>query len=363
VAFAEIAAGMEWGECWLEPPPVPPAFAAEIKKLTGGVLPTAIARTASVPWVGRTWARVVQKQVAHMPLGLWDLIGLVVSQDNSCRYCYGATRTMLRLLGHRDEQIDSIERDVAVSDLGRPERLALEFVRKVSHANPRPTALDRAALADAGFTPGAVGEIVFTAAFAGFPNRVATLFALQPEEFEKLPDRLVGRLVRPLIARALRAKRVPPPPAPPEPNTGPFRDLVEALAGSPKAQVVRDAIDDAFASSILPRRTKLLMIAVVGRALECGGSEREAREGLVAEGLTGADVDGILANLGSDKLDRRDALLVPFARETVRYQTGPIQRRTRELARELPTDELMEAVGVAALANALGRASILLETC
>jgi AhpD family alkylhydroperoxidase len=343
-------------------PPVPPAFAAEIKKLTGGVLPSAIARTASVPWVGRTWARVVQKEVAHMPLALWDLIGLVVSQDNSCRYCYGATRTVLRLVGYREEQIDRIERDVAVSDLGPPERLALEFVRKVSHANPRPTTEERAALVDAGFTPGGVAEIVFAAAFSGFPNRVATLFALQPEEFEKLPDRLIGRLLRPLIARSMRGKRVTPP-AFPEPNPGPFREIVAVLAGSPKAQVVRDAIDGAFASSILPRRTKLLMMAVVGRALGCGTSEREARDGLAVEGLTDADVDGILANLGSDKLDRRDALLVPFARETVRYQTGPIQRRTRELARELPTDELMEAVGVAALANALGRASILLETC
>ena len=87
------------------------------------------------------------------------------------------------------------------------------------------------------------------------------------------------------------------------------------------------------------------------------------RDGLATEGLTSADVDGILTNLGSDKLDRRDALLVPFARETVRYQTGPIQRRTRELARDLPTDEVLEAVGVTALANAVGRASILLETC
>jgi len=54
------------------------------------------------------------------------------------------------------------------------------------------------------------------------------------------------------------------PPALPTPNTGPFREIVEALAGSPKAHVVREAVDDAFASSILPRRTKLLMMAVVG---------------------------------------------------------------------------------------------------
>jgi len=54
---------------------------------------------------------------------------------------------------------------------------------------------------------------------------------------------------------------------------------------------------------------------------------------------------------------------VPFARETVRYQPLAIQRRTRELARELSIEEVIEAAGVAALANAVGRLSVLLETC
>ena len=105
------------------------------------------------------------------------------------------------------------------------------------------------------------------------------------------------------------------------------------------------------------------MLAVIGRALGCDHSEREARHALAAEGLGPADVDEILANLGSSKLDRRAALLIPFARETVRYQTGAIQRRTRQLAQELSIEEVIEAVAVTALANAVGRVSILLATC
>jgi AhpD family alkylhydroperoxidase len=361
VASAETAARMEWGECWLMPQPMPPARVAEMRRLTGGVLPAWATHTASVPWVGRTCALMTQRRTAHMPLPLVDLISLVVSQDNSCRYCYGATRAFLRILGYGDEQIDRIERDVHLSDLSREEQIALDFARKVSHANPRPTTVDRAALLDAGFSASAVGEIAFEAAFMGFPNRIATLFALQPEAFEKLPDRPLVRLFRPLIARVIRGRRVAPPP-PPEPNTGPFREVVASLAGSPRAHVVRNAVDDAFASPVLPRRTKLLMIAVIGRALGCTVSEREARAGLADEGFTAADVDDVLANLGSPRLDRRDALLVPFARETVRYQTGAIQRRTRELAHELPLDDVIEAAGVTALANAVARVSILLET-
>jgi alkylhydroperoxidase family enzyme len=353
---------MEWGECWLSPPPMPRELAAEVRKRMHGVLPAWASYTAAVPWVARACARIVQGELAHMPVPLWDFIGLIVSQDNSCRYCYGATRTMLKVFGYRDDQVDRIETDLHLSDLSRPEQLALEFARKVTHANPRPTTIDRDALAQAGYSSAAVAEVAFTAAFAGFPNRVATFFALPPEGFEKEMDRPLARLLRPLIAWRLRGKHVPAVRLP-EPNTGICADVVAALDGSPAAHVVRAVTDEAFASPILPRRTKLLMLAVIGRALGCDRAEHEARSGLASEGLGSADVDEIVANLGSPKLDRRDALLVPFARETVRYQTGPIQRRTRELARELPVEELIEAVGMASLANAAGRLSVLLETC
>jgi uncharacterized peroxidase-related enzyme len=362
VAFAEIAARMEWGECWLTPPPMPRELATELKRLTGGFLPAWATYTASVPWVARACALLTHKQAAHMPLPLVDLISLVVSQDNSCRYCYGATRTILRILGYSEEQVDRIERDLHLSDLSRQEQVALDFARKVSHANPRPTAADRAALVAAGLSPPAVAEIAFMAAFVGFPNRIATLFALQPEAFEKLPDKPLAWIIRPFIARGMRGQRVSPPGLP-EPNIGPCHEMVAALVGSPMARLLRTVVDEAFASPVLPRRTKLLMIAVIGRALGCPLCEREARAGLGAEGFSAADVDEVLSNLGSPKLDRRDALLVPFARETVRYQTGAIQRRTRELARELPIEEVIEAAGIASLANAVGRLSIMLETC
>ena len=362
MSFAETVAGMDWGECWLTPPPMPRALAADVKKWTGGIVPAWATYTAAVPWVALACARVIQKQLAHMPLPLFDLIGLIVSQDNSCRYCYGATRTILKILGYREDQVDRIERDLHLSDLSRPEQVALEFARKVTHANPRPTALDRQALLRAGYSPAVVAEITFVASFAGFPNRIATFFALPPEGFEKMVDRPLARLLRPLIAWRMSGKRVPAVPLP-QPNTGFCTAVVAALDGSPTAHVVRAITDDAFASPILPLRTKLLMLAVISRALGCEHAGNEARDGLAAEGLGPADVDEILANLGSPKLDRRDALLVPFARETVRFQASAIQRRTRDLTRELPVEEVIEAVGVASLANATGRLSVLLETC
>jgi hypothetical protein len=46
---------------------------------------------------------------------------------------------------------------------------------------------------------------------------------------------------------------------------------------------------------------------------------------------------------------------VPFARETVWYEPAVIQRRARALRDGLDSAQLLEAIGVAALANGLCR--------
>src|SRR5262245_54230470 len=149
VTPAEGMAAMAWGECWLAPAPIPRELAADIKRCTGGMVPAWAPLLASVPWLVRANAQMIQERVAFMPLGLWDLIALVVSQDNSCRYCYGVTRTVLKVLGYRDEQFDRIERDVHVAELSPSDRAALQFARKLTRANPRLTPADREALENA----------------------------------------------------------------------------------------------------------------------------------------------------------------------------------------------------------------------
>ena len=356
-------AGMDWGECWLEPGPIPPALASEVRQRVGAV-PAWAPRLSRVPWVVRSFARVVGTELAYMPPALWGRIGLVVARENSCRYCYGMTRVLLKLVGHSDDAIDRLERDVHVADVSAADRAALAFARRVSQANPPPNAADVAELVRAGFSRPAIGEIIYASAFAGYPNRVATLFAIPPERFERWIDHPLARLVRPLIARQFRRKMKLRPEVPsPDPNTGPCANVVAALAGSPAAHVVRESVDEALASPILPRRTKLLMLAVIGRALDSGFAEAEARERLASEGLAATEVDDVVMSLGSAALDDRDRLLLPFARETVRYRSTAIQERTRELSARLPIEEVIEAAGVAALANAVARMAVLLETC
>jgi alkylhydroperoxidase family enzyme len=358
---ATTLAAMEWGECWVPPGKVPADLAAEVKKAVG-ILPGWATRLSPVPWLVRACARLNQKTVAYMPLELFDRITLLVSQDNSCRYCYGLVRAMLSVQGYADDSLDRIERELYVATVAPAEVAAFRFARKVSLANPRPTAADLAALVDAGFERPAIAEIVFVAAISGFHNRISTFFALPPElRVERwLMDPIV-RLVRPFVARRFRGAVQCPRPL--VSSDGPCAAVVAALDGSPLALNLRGTIDEAFASAVLPRRTKLLLFAVIGRALGCARTEREAREGLGAEGFTPGDVDAILANLSSPRLEAREAVLVPWARETVRYRPLAIQERTRALADHMELTEVIEAAGIAALANSIARMSILLETC
>lgn len=354
---------MEWSDCWLEPVPVPKALRHEVKRSTGGVVPLWTSMLAPVPWVVRSLARSVGKHFAYMPIPLTDLIPFVVSQDNSCRYCYGATRTILKVLGYTDESIDRLERDVHLVGISPAEQAALRFARRISQANPRPGAADLDALERAGFTREQATEISYLAAFSGYPNRVATFFALPPDEpLEHILERPVMRWMRPLLARRLRGKLLPPM-SPPVGNTGLGADIVAFLGRSPAAHVVRETIDAALASPVLPRRTKILLFAVVGRSLGCERTEEEARQELEPLGVDGSELDGILTNLHSAGLDRRERLLVPFARETVRYRSVAIQQRMREVATNLSREEVIEAGAVTGLANAVVRMAMLLDRC
>src|SRR5207248_3119422 len=157
---------------------------------------------------------------------LCDLISFVVSQDNSCRYCFGAVRSVLRILGHREDFIARLERDFHTLDLSAGDRAALDLARRVSRANPVP---GRAALA-----------------------------------------------------------------------------LVAALGDSPSAETIRRMVDDAFASDVLPRRTKALLFAVVARALGSAYVEAEVRALLAAGGDSATELDRILEHLAAPSLDTRE---------------------------------------------------------
>jgi alkylhydroperoxidase family enzyme len=124
---------------------------------------------------------------------------------------------------------------------------------------------------------------------------------------------------------------------------------------------MKTALDGAFASEVLGPKTKGLMFAVIARTLGCPHCEREARRMLADEGLDSAEVDAALATLQTNRLPSDQSDLLPWSRDTVSYDTASIQRKTRALAASLGDAKLLEAIGVASLANATVRLAMLLE--
>jgi alkylhydroperoxidase family enzyme len=303
---------------------------------------------------------IIGKPLVYAPPALCDLVALVVSQDNSCRYCYGVQRTILRIYGYSDTYLDRLVHDFEVADVSASERAAIEFARRLSRANPRPGRADFERLVASGLERMAAVEVAVVTASDNFSNRVSTLLALPPEDLENVVHGRLFRFMRPLMAWRLRPRRRTPEPLP-HPNEGVGARVVAALEGSPSAGTLRRAVDGAFASTVLPRRTKLLMLAVVARALGCRYGEEDCRPLLAAEGLAQDEIDTILATLGSPKLGTREARLVRFARDTVRYQPGPIQARMREICAGFSREETVEAAAFLSLANALCRLSVVLD--
>jgi len=313
---------------------------------------------APVPWLARALVDLHPEYglLMHLDQNVADLLTLVVSQENSCRFCYAAQRALLWGQGMSEARIQRVEQDLSRADLAPRTAAAIAFGRSQSRVGP-PGARDaRQALRRAGFGDDEMKEIAFTVAATDFFNRAHTIPAIPARPMERMPDRLHMRLLRPLINRILerhrfRGRATPLQRAP----SYPYARLVEKYAGSPIAPVLGQTIEEMWASSHLTRRCKLLMLAVVARGLDCQVCAIEIGEALEREGLDEPALARILTHLDAPELDDVERLLVRFARETIWFDPAALQRRARTLRDGLSGSQLLEAIGVASLANGLCR--------
>lgn len=77
------------------------------------------------------------------------------------------------------------------------------------------------------------------------------------------------------------------------------------------------------------------------------------------EGLSEEAIQDILLNLYSDHLTEKQVLMIRYTRNTTAYDTVSIQKEIKNLQQVLSPEELIECVGLAALANAVARLSLL----
>ena len=356
---------IEWDTCLLEPLEVP-ELERRARRETGR-RDRAIRYFAGSSWVEDALIALsvdLETRVA-LDAELADLVGLVVSQDNSCRYCFAVMRAFLRGLGMSERRIQHLEQNLLTADFTPRERAALDFARRVSRSNPPPTAADVEALRAHGFAPLEIAELAAVVGMHLFFNRIATLGALPPGPMEAVPDQWWIRLLRPLMAMRLRGirRRVAPQRLRPEETPGPFAAVVEMLDGLPLARTLRTALDGMWASDVLTPRARALVFAVVGRQLGCSLAEQEGRRLVLAAGLSEPEVDQVLAHLTSPVLDPVERIVVPFARETVWYRPAQIQRRGREVKEALSRECFVELIAVTAIANAVCRLTGVVRFC
>ncbi|PHK98309.1 hypothetical protein CGL56_11445 [Neolewinella marina] len=328
-----------------------------------------IAYLVPVPWVAWTLATNMQ-QVAHISGRLTDLITLIVSMENSCRHCYGATRSILRLTGYSEKRISQLEEDLYQSELDERTLTALSFARKCARSDPRPDASDLAGLAGAGYSREAIAEVAYVATNACYSNRLATILAIPPNDIEQLEKNPLSRLLRPLvrvllekfITRAQRknvSKFQPRAAQPGTPRLG--GKLIDALHGSPTAPMLECILEECWQSPHLSRRTKALTFVVVAQALNCPVCTTEGRQLMELEGWRRDDIDHLLRYLSSDQLTPFEARFIHFARDTVNYKVPDIQYTARRFVAGLKKEEIIEICGLVALANWVARLSIILE--
>jgi alkylhydroperoxidase family enzyme len=237
----------------------------------------------------------------------------------------------------------------------------LQFARCISRASPLATCRDGQPLLDAGYSSEAVREIAALAALYVFFNRLSTMPALPPSDFD-FGERWWARLVRPFVSRLMHRQRgqAEHVSLAPTQRTGPFATTINALDGLPVAPRMREIVDEAWASPLLPQRTKALIFAVVARGIRCPLSERESTRLLIEDGMNPADVEAALAHLGPG-LDERERAAVSLARESIWYRPSSLQRHALSVRGLFTRQAFVEMIGVAALANMLCRLGVGVE--
>ena len=196
------------------------------------------------PWLAHSLAHLSVLELTHLSHELAEIVVLVVSRDNSCRFCYAGARILLRAAGMSEATIESLEGDLVTAELEPRLHGALEFARCLSRSNPPPSTTDVEALREAGYSREELLELAFVTAQYVVINRITTLVALPLDGPERL-DRgwviALMRLARPILRRVMGNRRIRASAVPlsVEEKSGPFAAEVVGLDGLPAAHTLR----------------------------------------------------------------------------------------------------------------------------
>jgi len=109
-----------------------------------------------------------------------EMIAVAVSAQNHCFYCLTAHGAVLRVRSKDELQADAIAANYRAAALSPRQRAMLDFAVKLTVASDTSSDADIDGLRSHGFSDEDIMDIVQTAAFFNYSNRVASALELRP---------------------------------------------------------------------------------------------------------------------------------------------------------------------------------------
>jgi uncharacterized peroxidase-related enzyme len=109
-----------------------------------------------------------------------EMIAVAVSAQNHCFYCLTAHGAVLRVRSKDEVQSDTIAANYRAADLTPRQRAMLDFAVKLTVASDTIADADVDGLRAHGFADEDIMDIIQTAAFFNYSNRVASALELRP---------------------------------------------------------------------------------------------------------------------------------------------------------------------------------------
>ena len=109
-----------------------------------------------------------------------EMIAVAVSAENHCFYCLVSHGAILRIRSKNSIQADTIAANYRAADLTPRQRAMLDFAIKITRASDTCADEDIDALRGHGFGDEEIMDIIQTAAFFNYSNRVASALEMRP---------------------------------------------------------------------------------------------------------------------------------------------------------------------------------------
>lgn len=349
----------EWAEEIVEP-----RSSSDMERLFRrrvGFVPQLVSYINPHPWVHRAVLFLVDPRLQVLDEDLCMQICFVVARDHACRYCYGSLRAFLRVAGYSESELDRLEDELYLRGSRGAEREALRLALNISKGRlQHDDAVD--ALRETGYGDMAIREIAGSALLDTITTRVATMLAVPIDvRLEEATAPWYFDLLQPIAQTVLagwqRLGTSSEPPLSAEDTEGAFAPWLLRLRGTNVGRVLHDLTNRWLRTEYaLPLRTKLLILAVVARALSQEDLNDRVSELLTSEcGLSTKTIEAAVKHLRDDAISDQEVRLLQLARASVRYDPQRLQPTVRKQAQDLSRDETIDAVATLGLSNALAR--------